>query len=1196
MNQLLKVFFILLLLFFANSNSTAQYTTSAAPIGSSQHDEADDVYADDSGNVYMFGSHNASITKGSKTIKNFGGVDNYLIKFDCKGTIVWSQTVGSSGNEVVYFLGMDNDIYGNVYITGGYAGTATLTSEDGNDQTLTSQGGLDIYVAKYAPSGNLLWTNSFGGSSNDIGHDIAIDNNLNYFITGEFFGSAVFDTITLSSSGSSDVFLIKSDSTGHALWGIKGSGSGDDVGTSVQIDKTENIIICGYAGMSGATMTMGSKTTTSSTFHTGFLARISKSGTCLWMQCLYSSGGNLWLECSVDRLNNIYTSGYNKGSSTVTSSDNNNIALGSGIGDYDVNIAKFDSLGVAKWAKLYGSTGLDQGYAITLGNNDSLIFIGCKLGGQITYASKTSTYNGGDDYWIASLDTSGKVLWYDYGGGSSNDGAQGLYIDKYNFIYVAAFFESSSTIVGQSLSANGSSDALLVTYTKALPTLSLGAATKNICSGDSVTINIPTYNWVQYLWNNGATTSSITVKPIVTTTYILMVYTGCDTAYDSIKIIVNNKPIADFSTVGNSCTANVTFQNNSTGFNTIDWAFGDGNTGTNTGTFSHNYGSSGSYSIKLVATATGGCKDSIVKNININSDSINTSAFKVSQDTGCSPFICTFTNISSGATNYIWDFGDGNSDTNTNTNHIYSAAGTFKVKLCSIDSLGCKLIDSTSASIIVQPQPVPSFTNAQQGCTPTLDFTNVSTGATIFSWDLGDGNTNTNKANFSHTYSSNGSYFVKLVASSLAGCKDSVVKKVIVSVDSVNNASFSVSSTSGCPPLNCTFTNKSNGASNYIWDFGDGNSSTNININHIYNTAGSFIVKLYSIDSFGCKQIDSATTTINVQAAPLASYTFSQQPCTRTIDFTNTSTGGLSYTWNFGDGNTDTLFSPSHSYNSLTTYQVLLTVTGANCSDTESIYIPLDIDSLNTAVFNADNITGCAPITINFTNKSIGAVNYFWDFGDGGVDNNTNTSHTFATAGVYIVKLVSLDPSGCKQSDTAYKTITIITAISADFTYDLNTCNGEVIFTDNQTNSNKWEWYIGNDTLTYKTKNAIHKFNFDGLYDVKYKIYSGKSCVDSIIKTLDLQGISNALFLPDAFSPNGDGLNDKFEILGNLKCIENFSLEIFNRWGEKVFSTTDITNFWDGKTSNKKEVPEGVYIYILKTKEKDFAGRVKLVR
>ncbi len=1198
-NTIQKILILFILSFIFNNSSFAQYSTIGRQIGSAQHDESDEIYADDSGNVYVFGSNNASITIGSKTIQNFGGVDNFLAKFDCKGNLLWGQTIGSSGDECVYFLGMDNDIYGNIYVTGGYQGTATLTSQNGSNKTLTSQGGYDVFVAKYTQNGDILWANTFGGSTgDDMGHDIVIDKNLNYYITGEFKGTAKFDTISFTSGGSNDAFLIKSDSTGHALWGVQGKGIGDDIGTSVHIDKSDNIVICGVAGLSGQTITFGAKTSKSSNFHTGYLARFNAAGTCLWLQSLYTStGGNVWLALVIDKNNTIYVSGHNKGSSIVTSSDGNDISLGSGIGNYDVNIVKFDSNGVAIWGKLYGSTGDDQGYDIILGNNDSLIYIGGKLGGQITYAAKTSTYYGGDDYWISMLDTSGKVLWYDYGGGSNNDGAQGLAIDKSNYIYVAGFLESTSTIAGQSFTSKGNTDALLVMYYNAVGAVFLGAD-KTICTGDSLNIGVSPIVGTHYLWNTGNKNATITVKPSITTTYILQVSIGCDTTSDTIIINVNTKPTPKFVASGNNCATNITFQNNSTGYTSINWDFGDGNTGTNTGTFSHNYAVSGNYPVKLVATSSSGCKDSISKTIKISSDSINTSAFNVSDTNGCDTLTCIFTNTSNGATNYVWDFGDGSPvDTNKNVVHKYITSGYYTVRLNSIDSFGCKFLDSSYKGINVYVKPKSSFSYAKAGCTTQIDFKNNTTGATSYTWKFGDGNTsNSTNINLSHTYASLGSYLVKLIATSTNGCMDSSQQFITISNDTINNAAFNVSSKGGCAPLKIIFGNSSNGATSYIWDFGDGNTDTNYNTSHTYMVSGSYNVVLITIDVAGCKMYDTAFTTINILTSPSAALSFNQITCTDSVVFTNNSNNGISYIWNFGDGNTDTNFNTAHNYNKVGNYKALLTVTNGTCQDTELVYVSIVIDSLNKASFYADNYGGCIPLNIKFTNKSVGATNYVWDFDDGSVDTNTNTTHIFTQAGTYVVKLIALDPSGCSVSDTFRKTIKVITSITADFTYTLNTCTGIVSFADASSQSNKWEWYLVPDTLFSKLQNPDQKINGDGNYDVKLIAYSGNSCKDSITKTLSLTGINNSLYLPNAFSPNGDGLNDKFEVLGNLNCITKFHMDIFNRWGERIFDTDSLSNLWDGKTSSGKEAPEGVYIYIFKSKDIDLTGNVKLVR
>lgn len=795
MIRLLILKSLLFLIFLPNEIIGQNFLT--RQIGSTQHDEADDIYADDSGNVYIYGSHDATITIGSKSIKNFGGSDNFLAKYDCSGNLLWAQTVGGSGNEFKYFLGMDNDKYGNIYITGGFHGTATVTSSDGVNKTISSNGGYDIFVIKYSTEGKIEWVNSYGGTGDDIAHDIVVDNNLNYFLTGEFTGNGTYDTLSFVSTGGSDAFIFKADSSMKIFWGAQGKGLGDDCGTSIKLDPNFNILVCGYGGNNGIGVSFDGKSSGSSTYQTGFLVKYDKNGSVLWLESVCSSGGgaNIWLELVVDKLSNTYVIGHFKGSSTVTSSDGNNLTISNNIGNYDLNIVKYGSDGIALWGKVYGSIGMDQGYAITLRQDDSLIYIGCKLGGQISYVSKTSTYYGGDDYLVMSLDTSGKVLWYDYGGGNQNDGAQGLYIDSKNCIHVAAFLESVSIIAGQSFSTRGNTDALYVKY----------------------------------------------YSPVV------------------------------------------------------------------------------------------------------------------------------------------------------------------------------------------------------------------------------------------------------------------------------------------------------------------------------------------------------------------AAFSYNQIKCTDSVTFNNFSINASSCFWDFGDGVTDTAFQTSHKYKTKGTYNVLLTAVSGNCRDVKQVIVKVDVDSLNKASFFADTYLGCIPLGIKFTNKSVGATNYVWDFDDGNVDTNFNTSHVFALAGDYKVKLISFDKSGCIPTDTFTKSIKVISSINADFSYTLNTCTGIVGFKDSSSQSTKWEWYIGNDTLTYKVQNPGHKFPGDGDYDIKLKIYNS-NCIDSIIKTISLVGINNNLFLPNAFTPNGDGLNDKFEILGNLKCIDNFSLQIYTRWGEKVFETNDMNVLWEGKTKSGKELPEGSYVYIFKSKDIDLTGNVKLVR
>ncbi len=545
--------------------------------------------------------------------------------------------------------------------------------------------------------------------------------------------------------------------------------------------------------------------------------------------------------------------------------------------------------------------------------------------------------------------------------------------------------------------------------------------------------------------------------------------------------------------------------------------------------------------------------------------------------------------------NYFWTGPNGftsNSPNPTINNFTAADDGTYSVYI---------VLNSCSTNVaqydIHAKNCVKAGFTYLNKCNGTIDFTNTSANYIRLKWFFGDNTIDSLTTNPTHNYTITGIYNVMLFVTNASGETDSFKVSISTASDTTNSSNFTASKTTGCAPLSILFTNKSKGATNYFWDFGDGTNDTNYNTSHQYTTSGKYNVKLITIDSIGCNFLDTSMAIIDVLAAPTATFSFSQIKCSDSVVFTNTSSNGITYQWDFGDGNTDTNFNTAHNYNKIGTFKVLLTAINGVCQDTELVSVPITIDSSNKASFFADNYSGCIPLNIKFTNKSIGGTNYVWDFDDGSVDTNANTTHIFTQAGTYAVKLISLDPSGCSASDTFTKTIKVITSITADFTYTLNTCTGMVSFADSSSQSNKWEWYILNpDTLFSRLQNPDQKFNSDGFYDIKLKVYSGNSCVDSNTKTLLLTGINNSLYLPTAFSPNGDGLNDKFEVLGNLNCIEKFHMDIFNRWGEKVYETDSLSKLWDGKTYSGKEAPEGVYIYIFKSKDIDIPGNVKLVR
>ena len=321
---------------------------------------------------------------------------------------------------------------------------------------------------------------------------------------------------------------------------------------------------------------------------------------------------------------------------------------------------------------------------------------------------------------------------------------------------------------------------------------------------------------------------------------------------------------------------------------------------------------------------------------------------------GCVPLTIQFTDTLAKGKEYIWDYGDPSSpkrDTtfkpNNFTTHTYTKVGTFRLMLISIDSTTCNISDTAYTDVKVgNNQVTPNFTASKiPPCTNlSYNFTNTSTAVAphftgnSFIWDFGDGTPplRTGYGVQQHTYSSVGTYNVKLVVDDTTYCNspDSTTKQIRLAV--TVKAQF-VTPDKGCKPYNAAFQNTSQGGINFLWDFGDGTTSTLVDPVHLYSGAGTFTIKLIAYDTSTCNKVDSTTSSITVYENPTASFTASPNPGPENTptQFTNQSTGASSYIWNFGDGSTSTDINPVYQFTSTGTFDVCLqAINPAGCIDT----------------------------------------------------------------------------------------------------------------------------------------------------------------------------------------------------------------------------------------------------------------------
>jgi gliding motility-associated-like protein len=371
---------------------------------------------------------------------------------------------------------------------------------------------------------------------------------------------------------------------------------------------------------------------------------------------------------------------------------------------------------------------------------------------------------------------------------------------------------------------------------------------------------------------------------------------------------------------------------------------------------------SGAYATNNGTPGQGGCNEACVK-IEMNFAGVGAGAQAsingVKYDTaGCTPLTVDFVDTLQEGKTFVWDFGDGTPKVtlvgSSNTSHVYNAPGRYRVMLVAIDSSTCNIVDTAYTTIRAgNNKAFLSFiSNKLPPCTNlSFQFTNTSFAsssgfaAKSFIWDYGDGSLR-DSAGLNppklHTYQSPGTYKVRLIVSDTTFCNspDSIEK--IIRINPTVKAQFTTPD-KGCVPHNAVFTNTSLAGTDFLWDFGDGTTSTDPDPTHLYTNTGTYIIKLIAIDTSTCNRIDSTQFTITVYPVPVAGFNFSPNPAqeNKPTQFANTSTGAVSYLWKFGDQETSTEVNPLHQFNSTGLFNTCLYANSiAGCVDSICLNVP----------------------------------------------------------------------------------------------------------------------------------------------------------------------------------------------------------------------------------------------------------------
>jgi len=566
---------------------------------------------------------------------------------------------------------------------------------------------------------------------------------------------------------------------------------------------------------------------------------------------------------------------------------------------------------------------------------------------------------------------------------------------------------------------------------------------------------------------------------------------GCkDTLTISDAVSVGELPEVDFAIDTNQACAftPVQFFNLSSGAQSFIWIFGDGDTAMSVQP-SHGFGALGLLSTTLIGDDRG-CRDTVFK-----SEVIEVLAplptIGTSDKSLCKvPEEVVFTDLSIGADQTLWVLDTLLTTSDLSFTYTFLENGTYPFTL-TVSNLQTGCTVQAEDSIVVRESRAYFQVSDSVGCLPfEVAFFDQSVDAGLWRWYLEGDNTGFIQApQASFTYTEAGSYYPKLITRSSLACWDTFTMGPIVVHEIA--ADLSIDDPLGCIPYDAQFMDQSittNAIVQWEWAFGDSTTSTLQNPVHVYQSSGFYDVKLIVTDSIGCT--DSISVPDIVYATqPIPDFLISPEiNCTdKSAVFLNLSTGsGLSYFWDFGDGDDSNLANVNHAYQDTGAYDVTLTVTDINGCDS-TLHIPEAVLIREVmAQFTVDTTyASCPPLTVNFeadTTLPHDGLTYTWDFGNGASSSQPISNITYSLPGVYDVRLIVSSETGC--SDTlVIEDLIVVEGTSAQFGFTPQQgCPGtEVSFTAQSDLAVNYEWLLGDGSAALGTT-VQHTYHTSGSY------------------------------------------------------------------------------------------------------------------
>ncbi|MEO0895864.1 MAG: PKD domain-containing protein [Bacteroidota bacterium] len=730
----------------------------------------------------------------------------------------------------------------------------------------------------------------------------------------------------------------------------------------------------------------------------------------------------------------------------------------------------------------------------------------------------------------------------------------------------------------------------------------------SICPGQSTTLTATGGN--SYLWSTGVDGSSITLNNFAgndTTISVVPISSlGCVGLPDSVTITANPVPVAFFTNdiacegTGTSLSDGSTIP---TG-NIVDWVwdFGDANSSGRQNP-THTYDTPGTYFARLTVTSDEGCSDSYLREVVVNpTPQVDFDLTNVCENAS-NQFTST-TTLANPATidQWFWNYGDGGLDSGFQTTHTYGEWGFYNVELTVVSNQGCS--NSFTKTAIVHPNPTADFRMESACADSASQFTNLATVPGDFdfvaewAWDFGEDPTDptnfSTSINPTHAYDNEGTYTVRMLVTTDKGCSDQIIKELVIYPHPV--AEFTYDNT--CEDDATAFSadvqiGATSSVDNYIWDFGngmgiEGASRDDVSMTYIDNGgAGTYDVTLIAVATGNCS--DTVTQQVVINPKPFAAYSVAavcQFDSSQFVNLSTIQTGEISrYEYSFGDGRTTFGANPQHLYFEAGTYATQLIVTSdSGCTDNTRKTVRVH-EIPTFSLFENDTVCFGDQARLLAVSSPENRVTWHLDDMTTDVINRGNSYITDPIPFDQTYFVQATGPQGCESDRfpvTAFtRNLETYELFASDSVVDMPQAivnfalgsTGEIL---------TYNWTFGDGT-TSASSDPSHEYNAPGLYTVSVDIVDRYGCEASFSTQVEVKKIS-VIEVASAFTPNNDGVNETFSI--KYFNVNNMTVQIFNRLGQKVFESDNPDFEWDG-TKDGLALQEGVYVYTVRGTDLD---------